>query len=116
MTLRVPFPFLPYFSYIFMDVYIFRVCEYKVFVFVWKLLYLFVFIFPTSLNTDHPWVQNAKKAPDVPLGETVKARLKQFAVMNKFKKKALRVRFEMYLDFECRPACLFVWLMTDATL
>ncbi|KAJ8640904.1 hypothetical protein MRB53_017598 [Persea americana] len=40
---------------------------------------------------DHPWVQNAKKAPDVPLGETVKARLKQFAVMNKFKKKALRV-------------------------
>eukprot|EP00268_Persea_americana_P015292 TRINITY_DN1698_c0_g2_i4.p1 TRINITY_DN1698_c0_g2~~TRINITY_DN1698_c0_g2_i4.p1 ORF type:complete len:531 (+),score=93.01 TRINITY_DN1698_c0_g2_i4:954-2546(+) len=40
---------------------------------------------------DHPWVQNAKKAPDVPLGETVKARLKQFSVMNKFKKKALRV-------------------------
>ncbi|XP_058073634.1 calcium-dependent protein kinase 20-like [Magnolia sinica] len=40
---------------------------------------------------DHPWLQNAKKAPNVPLGETVKARLKQFSVMNKFKKRALRV-------------------------
>ncbi|KAL5981993.1 Calcium-dependent protein kinase 14 [Asimina triloba] len=40
---------------------------------------------------DHPWLQNAKKAPNVPLGETVKARLKQFSVMNKFKKKAMRV-------------------------
>ncbi|KAH1032438.1 hypothetical protein J1N35_044612 [Gossypium stocksii] len=25
---------------------------------------------------EHPWLQNAKKAPNVPLGETVKARLK----------------------------------------
>ncbi|GAB2276687.1 hypothetical protein Dimus_011403 [Dionaea muscipula] len=33
---------------------------------------------------------NAKKAPNVSLGETVKARLKQFSVMNKLKKKALR--------------------------
>ncbi|KAI5673649.1 hypothetical protein M9H77_14013 [Catharanthus roseus] len=40
---------------------------------------------------DHPWLQNAKKAPNVPLGETVKARLKQFSVMNKLKKRALRV-------------------------
>uniref|UniRef100_A0A7N0THB6 Calcium-dependent protein kinase n=1 Tax=Kalanchoe fedtschenkoi TaxID=63787 RepID=A0A7N0THB6_KALFE len=40
---------------------------------------------------DHPWLQNTKKAPDVPLGETVKARLKQFSVMNKLKKRALRV-------------------------
>eukprot|EP00262_Sarcandra_glabra_P012600 TRINITY_DN327_c0_g1_i4.p1 TRINITY_DN327_c0_g1~~TRINITY_DN327_c0_g1_i4.p1 ORF type:complete len:528 (-),score=86.13 TRINITY_DN327_c0_g1_i4:399-1982(-) len=40
---------------------------------------------------EHPWLQNAKKAPNVPLGETVKARLKQFSVMNKFKKRALRV-------------------------
>ncbi|KAM7278002.1 hypothetical protein ACFE04_005136 [Oxalis oulophora] len=40
---------------------------------------------------EHPWLQNAKKAPNVPLGETVKARLKQFAVMNKLKKRALRV-------------------------
>ncbi|GAB4856032.1 Calcium-dependent protein kinase 8 [Ancistrocladus abbreviatus] len=40
---------------------------------------------------DHPWLQNAKKAPNVSLGETVKARLKQFSMMNKLKKKALRV-------------------------
>ncbi|KAH7512471.1 calcium-dependent protein kinase 32 [Ziziphus jujuba] len=40
---------------------------------------------------DHPWLQNAKKAPNVSLGETVKARLKQFSVMNKLKKKALKV-------------------------
>ncbi|CAI9753895.1 unnamed protein product [Fraxinus pennsylvanica] len=40
---------------------------------------------------DHPWVQNAKKASNVPLGDIVRARLKQFSVMNRFKKKALRV-------------------------
>ncbi|GFP98791.1 calcium-dependent protein kinase 8 [Phtheirospermum japonicum] len=40
---------------------------------------------------EHPWLQNAKKAPNVNLGETVKARLKQFSVMNKLKKRALRV-------------------------
>ncbi|GMH01333.1 hypothetical protein Nepgr_003172 [Nepenthes gracilis] len=40
---------------------------------------------------DHPWIQNAKKAPNVPLGDIVRTRLKQFAVMNKFKKKAMRV-------------------------
>ncbi|KAL9250008.1 Calcium-dependent protein kinase 8-like protein [Drosera capensis] len=40
---------------------------------------------------EHPWLVNAKKAPNVSLGETVKARLKQFSVMNKLKKKALRV-------------------------
>ncbi|GMH18715.1 hypothetical protein Nepgr_020556 [Nepenthes gracilis] len=40
---------------------------------------------------DHPWLQNAKKAPDVSLGEGVRARLKQFSVMNKLKKRALRV-------------------------
>ncbi|KAL9248876.1 Calcium-dependent protein kinase 8-like protein [Drosera capensis] len=33
-----------------------------------------------------------EKAPNVSLGETVKARLKQFSVMNKLKKKALRRR------------------------
>ncbi|MQL79089.1 hypothetical protein Taro_011542 [Colocasia esculenta] len=42
-------------------------------------------------RSDHPWLQNDKKAPNVSLGETVKARLKQFSVMNKFKKRALRV-------------------------
>ncbi|KAJ3670221.1 hypothetical protein LUZ60_010545 [Juncus effusus] len=40
---------------------------------------------------EHPWLRNAKKAPDVSLGETVRARLQQFAVMNKFKKRVLRV-------------------------
>ncbi|GKV32597.1 hypothetical protein SLEP1_g41191 [Rubroshorea leprosula] len=40
---------------------------------------------------DHPWLQNAEKAVDVSLGETVKARLKQFSVLNKLKKRALRV-------------------------
>ncbi|KZV56475.1 calcium-dependent protein kinase 7-like [Dorcoceras hygrometricum] len=40
---------------------------------------------------EHPWLQNAKKAPNVSLGETVKSRLKQFSMMNKLKKKALRV-------------------------
>ncbi|KAK8937735.1 Calcium-dependent protein kinase 8 [Platanthera guangdongensis] len=40
---------------------------------------------------DHPWLQNGKNAPNVNLGETVKARLLQFTVMNKFKKRALRV-------------------------
>ncbi|XP_042388514.1 calcium-dependent protein kinase 20-like isoform X2 [Zingiber officinale] len=39
---------------------------------------------------DHPWLQNASKAPNVNLGETVRARLQQFSVINKFKKKVLR--------------------------
>ncbi|CAH9102807.1 unnamed protein product [Cuscuta europaea] len=43
---------------------------------------------------EHPWLQNAKKAPNVSLGETVKARLKQFSMMNKLKKRALRVLAE----------------------
>ncbi|KAJ3674841.1 hypothetical protein LUZ60_005457 [Juncus effusus] len=40
---------------------------------------------------DHTWLQNIKKAPNVNLGENVRARLQQFSVMNKFKKRALRV-------------------------
>lgn len=47
----------------------------------------------SNRHADHPWLQNAKKAPNVPLGENVRARLKQFSVMNKFKKKALKVSF-----------------------
>ncbi|MFS7914998.1 putative protein kinase CAMK-CDPK family [Helianthus anomalus] len=39
---------------------------------------------------EHPWL-NSKKAPNVPLGDIVKSRLKQFSVMNKLKKQALRV-------------------------
>lgn len=40
---------------------------------------------------EHSWLQNAKKASNVPLGDIVRARLKQFSVMNRFKKKAMRV-------------------------
>ncbi|KAK9054936.1 hypothetical protein SSX86_026015 [Deinandra increscens subsp. villosa] len=40
---------------------------------------------------EHSWIQNAKKAPNVPLGDVVKSRLKQFSLMNRFKRKALRV-------------------------
>ncbi|KAG0463660.1 hypothetical protein HPP92_019219 [Vanilla planifolia] len=40
---------------------------------------------------EHPWLQNVKKAPNVPLGDVVKSRLKQFSRMNMFKRKALRV-------------------------
>ncbi|KAL6530452.1 Calcium-dependent protein kinase 14 [Orobanche minor] len=48
---------------------------------------------------DHPWLQNAKSAPNVSLGETVRARLKQFSMMNKLKKRALRV-FAEHLSVE----------------
>jgi calcium-dependent protein kinase len=44
-----------------------------------------------SFFADHPWIQNAKKAPNVPLGDIVRSRLKQFSMMNRLKKKALRV-------------------------
>ncbi|XP_068636678.1 calcium-dependent protein kinase 13-like [Aristolochia californica] len=40
---------------------------------------------------ENPWLQNARKAPNVPLGDVVKSRLKQFSLMNRFKRKALRV-------------------------
>nr|ACG37185.1 calcium-dependent protein kinase, isoform AK1 [Zea mays] len=40
---------------------------------------------------EHHWLQNAKKAPNVPLGDIVKSRLKQFSRMNRFKRRALRV-------------------------
>eukprot|EP00250_Pteridium_aquilinum_P015416 c22565_g6_i1 orf=289-1890(+) len=46
---------------------------------------------------DHPWLQNTKKAPDIPLGDVVRSRLKQFSAMNKLKKKALRVIAESVL-------------------
>ncbi|KAF6167611.1 hypothetical protein GIB67_031194 [Kingdonia uniflora] len=47
---------------------------------------------PTAQQAlDHPWLQHVKKAPNVTLGKTVKARLNQFSVMNKLKKRALMV-------------------------
>jgi len=48
-------------------------------------------MFSVSCLAEHPWLQNAKKAPNVPLGDVVKSRLKQFSMMNRFKRKALRV-------------------------
>ncbi|XP_078434952.1 calcium-dependent protein kinase 3-like [Wolffia australiana] len=40
---------------------------------------------------EHPWLQNAKRAPNIPLGDVVKSRLKQFSMMNRFKRRVLRV-------------------------
>ncbi|KDP42813.1 hypothetical protein JCGZ_23755 [Jatropha curcas] len=39
----------------------------------------------------HPWIHNASDVPNVALGENVRARIKQFSLMNKFKKRVLRV-------------------------
>jgi serine/threonine protein kinase len=56
---------------------------------------LYICLITLYLSPGHPWLQNIKKAPNVNLGETVKARLQQFSVMNKFKKHALRVHFNL---------------------
>ncbi|EEF28856.1 calcium-dependent protein kinase 24 [Ricinus communis] len=40
---------------------------------------------------EHPWIHNASDVPNVNLGENVRARIKQFSLMNKFKKRVLRV-------------------------
>ncbi|CAI9271480.1 unnamed protein product [Lactuca saligna] len=37
------------------------------------------------------WIQNADKAPNIPLGENVRSRIQQFSLMNKFKKKVIRL-------------------------
>ncbi|XP_031130182.1 calcium-dependent protein kinase 24-like [Ipomoea triloba] len=39
----------------------------------------------------HKWIQNAENVPNVPLGEGVTTRIKQFTLMNKFKKRVLMV-------------------------
>ncbi|KAI4338850.1 hypothetical protein MLD38_023858 [Melastoma candidum] len=39
----------------------------------------------------HTWIQNTDRASNIPLGENVRLRIKQFSLMNKFKKKVLRV-------------------------
>ena len=43
------------------------------------------------ITAEHSWIQHAKKTSNVPLSDIVRTRLKQFSVMNRFKKKALRV-------------------------
>ncbi|PWA39666.1 EF-hand domain pair, Serine/threonine protein kinase, striated muscle-specific [Artemisia annua] len=35
------------------------------------------------------WIQNADNVPDIPLGENVRAKIQQFSLMNKFKKKVI---------------------------
>ncbi|XP_021658434.2 calcium-dependent protein kinase 24-like [Hevea brasiliensis] len=40
---------------------------------------------------EHPWIHNASDVPNVNLGENVRAKIKQFSLMNKFKKRVLRV-------------------------
>ncbi|GER55773.1 calcium-dependent protein kinase, partial [Striga asiatica] len=42
-------------------------------------------------DNEHPWVQNAKKALDVYFGDVVRLSLRQFSLMNRLKRKALRV-------------------------
>ncbi|KAI3459755.1 hypothetical protein Pfo_016418 [Paulownia fortunei] len=37
------------------------------------------------------WIQKADKVPNIPLGERVRTRIKQFSLMNKFKKRVLGV-------------------------
>uniref|UniRef100_A0A804N481 Calcium-dependent protein kinase 24 n=1 Tax=Zea mays TaxID=4577 RepID=A0A804N481_MAIZE len=61
---------------------------------------------------EHPWIQNASAAPNIPLGEAVRSRLKQFTVMNKFKKKALLVVAE-YLPAEELEAIRELFHMLD---
>ncbi|XP_030527752.1 calcium-dependent protein kinase 24 [Rhodamnia argentea] len=40
---------------------------------------------------EHKWIQNVDKASNISLGQNVRTRIKQFSLMNKFKKKVLRV-------------------------
>ncbi|KZV34824.1 calcium-dependent protein kinase 24-like [Dorcoceras hygrometricum] len=40
---------------------------------------------------ENQWIQNADKVSNTPLGERVRTRIKQFSLMNKFKKRVLRV-------------------------
>ncbi|CAK7322592.1 unnamed protein product [Dovyalis caffra] len=40
---------------------------------------------------ENSWIQNASDAPNISLGENVRTRIKQFSLMNKFKKRALIV-------------------------
>lgn len=75
--------------------------------------YLYKFCSSHLLLVEHPWLQNAKKASNVPLGDIVRARLRQFSVMNRFKKRALRVSssswyiYNFQLIFSnCLPAIL----------
>ncbi|GJY14747.1 calcium-dependent protein kinase 24-like protein [Tanacetum coccineum] len=47
---------------------------------------------------ENQWIQNAHKVPNIPLGEHVRSRIQQFSLMNKFKKKVIRVVAENLPD------------------
>ncbi|KAL7595994.1 hypothetical protein Lser_V15G29437 [Lactuca serriola] len=47
---------------------------------------------------ENKWIQNAHKVPNIPLGEHVRARIQQFSLMNKFKRKVIRVVAENLPD------------------
>ncbi|KFK31209.1 hypothetical protein AALP_AA6G082200 [Arabis alpina] len=40
---------------------------------------------------EHPWIQNAERAPNVNLGDNVRTKIQQFLLMNRFKKKVLGI-------------------------
>lgn len=62
---------------------------------------------------EHPWIQKENHAPNVNLGEHVRARIKQFGLMNKFKRKALRVSFCLCLKSEYRQSLPFLFIEID---
>ena len=72
----------------------------------YRTLYVITYCFYCFSYEEHPWMQHASKAPNIPLGEAVRSRLKQLSVMNKFKKKAMRVIPNLHdriLDCVCLP-------------
>lgn len=60
--------------------------------------HIFELIVSCMINVEHRWIHNEDQVPNIPLGENVGARIKQFSLMNKFKKKVLRVRFSKMLS------------------
>ncbi|CAL9235132.1 unnamed protein product [Arabidopsis halleri] len=40
---------------------------------------------------EHPWIRNSERAPNVNLGDNVRTKIQQFLLMNRFKKKVLRI-------------------------
>ena len=44
-----------------------------------------------DVNAEHPWLREGGEASDKPIDSAVLSRMKQFRVMNKLKKLALKV-------------------------
>nr|XP_027115761.1 calcium-dependent protein kinase 24-like [Coffea arabica] len=49
---------------------------------------------------ENEWIKNANQVANIPLGEGVRTRIKQFSLMNKFKKRVLRVVADYLPDDE----------------